>query len=252
MTLPSDSSCDIYPENTTAHYRVELPKPLVFEGPYEVGLTGFSYPRTWYNMASEDVYRATFSSANGSIPSRTKSVSPGHYSKIREILDILNPKAPTDLPVYFKYSKFTQKVSLFCSADLPEGDTAHIDLSKRLAIKLGWGGESIRIILHANQTRVAPYVAVLDTVDLIYVNCDLASDSHVVGDKMVPLLKTISVSGSHGDIISYEPRIIDWLPLRNNHIKTVRVLITDSEGRPVPFERGHLTVKVHIRRARPF
>ena len=40
ITLPSDSSPEYYPQNTTARYRVHLPEPITFDHAhkYEVAL----------------------------------------------------------------------------------------------------------------------------------------------------------------------------------------------------------------------
>ena len=50
LTLPSDSSAACYPNNTIARYVTKLPERIRLEGDYEVGLSDFVYPHTWYNV----------------------------------------------------------------------------------------------------------------------------------------------------------------------------------------------------------
>ena len=53
VTLPSNGSMGVYPENTVTEFRNRLPRPLHLDGEWEVGLTNFSYPYTWYQIYPE-------------------------------------------------------------------------------------------------------------------------------------------------------------------------------------------------------
>ncbi len=50
VTLPSNSSMDIFPENTVSRFKTQLPTTLTFDQPYEMGLTEFIFPANWYNI----------------------------------------------------------------------------------------------------------------------------------------------------------------------------------------------------------
>ena len=64
LTLPSNSSMHLYPGNTLADYRVQLPKTLNFDTPHEVALTGFHYPKTWFNFPKTEHYSVTYREFN--------------------------------------------------------------------------------------------------------------------------------------------------------------------------------------------
>ena len=132
--------------------------------------------------------------------------------------------------------------------ELLENHRLRIKLSPDLARKLGWAHQQIEIDGFAGISIFSPGVIRIDELDVLYVNCDLARDDHVVGDVMQPLLQTISVKGSHGDMITYEPQNISWLPLRKSYFSSTEVMICDGRGRLVPFERGTSIVQVHIRK----
>lgn len=53
ITAPSNSSMDLYPDNTLTDYTVHLPKQIDLDGPYEVALTSFQYTRSWNNVSLE-------------------------------------------------------------------------------------------------------------------------------------------------------------------------------------------------------
>ena len=50
LTLPSNASMDVFPDNKTTSYRVQLPQNINLEGDKEVGLYSISYPNTWYTL----------------------------------------------------------------------------------------------------------------------------------------------------------------------------------------------------------
>lgn len=51
ITLPSDASLEIIPENTQSCFRTKLSAPLVLTGDdWEAGLTEIFIPKTWYNV----------------------------------------------------------------------------------------------------------------------------------------------------------------------------------------------------------
>ena len=56
LTLPSDASMNVFPNNTLTSYITRLPRPIELTGRWEVGLVEIQYPHTWYNV-SEDAYR---------------------------------------------------------------------------------------------------------------------------------------------------------------------------------------------------
>ena len=302
LTLPSNSSMDIYPGNTVADYRVQLPKTLVFNSPHEVALTALHYPVSWFNFPESETYSVTYrvfskdldrlrmnwsedvgggelqehrKMARGMPPvylreslievdeegedkmeealpnelwgKRRKIVlEPGHYTDLEQVLKAMDPDK--DL-VLFTYSSVTQKVTVKWRC---EEYRLLISLSPALSAKLGFGYQRSSWRRLRGCKITGKQVVTMDFIDMLYINCDLAADSHVVGNALVPLLKTVSAGGSHGDVVSYEPRVLDWLPLSRNRFDTVRVLITDGTGKPVPFERGHSMVRVHVRERLPF
>ena len=268
LTLPSNASMYLYKDNKTSSFKVELPKRLMYSGFYDVGLTGFNYTRSWYSFPTTKSFHFSVRHTphDGSPRERRIRVKPGHYVDVQDLLDQLNDPSTKDF-VEFVYIHITHKINIIIKK--PNYSVA---LSPDLCHRLGWGEckqgmnigggvnsglyppERVAAALAAGHTDFGsfivspPHVLILDPIDLLYVYCTLAADSHIVGDTEVALLKTIPVQGRHGERVNYEPRIIDWLPLRDSEISTVSVLITDSSGQPIPFEAGTSLVKVHIRK----
>jgi hypothetical protein len=83
ITAPSNSSMELYPENTLTNYTVHLPRQIDLDGPYEVALTTFQYTRSWNNV-SEDFNQILFS-ING-LEMKTK-IPIGFYETEYELLN---------------------------------------------------------------------------------------------------------------------------------------------------------------------
>ena len=56
MTLPSNASMKIHPDNTLSHYVTVLPHRIDLIGEWECGLTEMQYSHTWYNVTENDVW----------------------------------------------------------------------------------------------------------------------------------------------------------------------------------------------------
>ena len=249
LTLPSNSSMSLYPANKASDYRAQFPAPLTFDGDWEVGLTGFNYSRTWFNVPGDGTYTLQVYHAAQNKSLYTVSLLSGHYRTPQALIDALNGDKDCSRLVWIDYSDQDQRVTV----SLPSAWSLQVTLSPDLAVKLGWAHEET--VLHLNGDRgwvKSPGVLNPDEVDMIFVNCDPAADSHYVGDRLVPLMTTISLSGAYRDFVQYEPMVIDWLPLRSRSISLAHVLITDATGRNIPFETGRCSVRVHIRRSKLF
>lgn len=46
LWLPSNSSMDVFPDNTLTEYRVKLPQPIKLLDDWEVAVTEIQYPHT--------------------------------------------------------------------------------------------------------------------------------------------------------------------------------------------------------------
>ena len=270
---------DIFPDNTVAHYRVHLPHPLEFADEQEVALTGLIYPLTWYNFPTGRDYWFTCQFRSGcelqpdhaTSPGpeidgertppdehddviRVMRLRPGYYDSPQRVVRALNNSA-RQMPVNFRYGSVTGKIfakAQYFVKDSRKWPQLEVKLSPDLAYKLGWEDREQQLCFReeAPEEIESPGVAQMSDVDVLYINCDLAGDYHIVGSSKVPLLKSVAVkSGAiHGDTVLFEPRVLDWIPLRHKRITSVEVLITDSTGRPVPFERGRSSIKVQLRR----
>ena len=86
VTLPSNASLDVYPNNTLTDYHVELPVPIHLDGKYEVALHSMQYTRSWDNISEGDT-KIKFSIND---VKAKFNLEIGHYSDPEDLIEIIN------------------------------------------------------------------------------------------------------------------------------------------------------------------
>ena len=178
-----------------------------------------------------------------------RTLQPGHYGTILEVVGELN--GPGDgggrLGCQFLFHGPSNRVAVTFKPGL-KNCTGRVVLSKRLSVLLGWPDRDTVLVGRGNTRLIAPSAPRLHAVDSLYVHCDLAADAHVVGDVRNCLLRAVPVEGAFGQVVCYEPRRLDWLPMRWTEFNNVHVVITDGYGERVPFGGGTCSAKLLVRR----
>ena len=120
LTLPSNASMKMYPDNTLAHYITDLPQRIDLTGEWECGLAEIQYPHTWYNVTEEDVWFFLGEKNPTGLTPSTKLAS-GYYkgpvtlmNRINEGLDSMSTDKTR---AKLTYNVITQKITLHMSSD---------------------------------------------------------------------------------------------------------------------------------------
>jgi hypothetical protein len=95
VTLPSNASAETFPTNTIAQYATLLPQRMNLDGEWEVGMTEFSYPVSWYNINENQWFKMTAYSARESdgvlvdVGEPRIYIPEGYYSSAKELVDTM-------------------------------------------------------------------------------------------------------------------------------------------------------------------
>lgn len=230
-----------YPENTLTNFMTRLPNPIDLQGDWEVGLVEIQYPHNWYNVPHEVSHR-TFQMESGNI--RTSfTIRSGNYPSISRLVTKIQGKMNDCFPnghghVELSYDDVIDKV---------KGDfNAAVKLEVPIHIQKILGMRSTTLEVGLNENWVADDVADLDTVDSLYVYCDVVQP-RVVGDSQVPLLRIVPVEGKHGDLVTRIYENVHYVRVQKKNFQSMEINIRDRTGQKVPFERGTLNVTLHFR-----
>ena len=238
VTLPSNSSLQYYPKNTTTNFVTRLPNNVDLEGQWEVGLVEIQYPHCWYNIPEKQT--CTIGVAETGLV-HSFIVHEGYYPDVVSLLSHIKSQAAfaadieTDrLRLY--HNKVTKLVSVKCT----DCELRLTPLVQRLL-----GLDTTYITEKVRGTLIYD----MSLLSSLYVYCDLL-EPRVVGDMMTQLLRIIPVEGEDGDTVTRIYENVHYVPLQRKSFQSIEIDIRDTAGKLVPFERGTLIVTLHFRRRR--
>lgn len=251
VTLPSNSSPNLFPNNQPGHFFVKLPQTIDVTSQYEVGLVEIQFPNTYCNIHEDEVWIQYYEPKTGPDESVKDpiiiAITPGMYTSVDSIILALKRKI---LKAEIKAGKMgiltlhhnkTLRHSFF---KLNERG-AIVRISDKLQKILGFPFSEVddnRHILKGDFSEIE-----LDT-DLtnVFVYCDLVA-ARPVGDVMVPLLRTVPILDKRAITVF---RVYDkphYVPLSRFAFDTIEILLTDDLGQKLPFLSGTSIVTLHFR-----
>ena len=240
LVLPSNSSMITYPNNTLAQYITNLPRRINISGVWECGLTEIHYPHDWYNVRNS---RLTVEH-DGNMETDV-CFEDGYYHSPEALATTLNGDKPGR--VKFTYEPVTQK--FIAHVKIKTKCTLYGDLPDILGFG-AWSGDSTTSL---TSSALSVFVRASSIVDLrrgfesLYVYSSIV-EPRIVGDKIAPLLRIVPITGRHGEMVTTRFDHAQYIPVLSREFGSVETEIRDDTGRPVPFERGKVTVTLHFRR----
>ena len=243
--LPSNSSMDVFPDNTVSCFRVKLRRPLDLKGQFEVALVEISFPTLWQNI-SEDHCRLAVNTDGTSW--REIGVTPGFYATNNDFIRALQVELRSSVgnQRIVHYDSRQRKAALV----VPTG--VSINLYEGIAQVFGY--ETAQL-LHGGRTYHPPGpFDVNHGVYNLYVYSDLVT-YQIVGSAEVPLLSTVSFESFRQD---HRPEVITkifqtphYIPVNKPFTDTILIEVRDDSGRKLPFIMGKVILKLHFRQRRP-
>ena len=243
LTLPSNASLDVFPDNKTTEYHVQLPQSIDLEGDWEAGVYSISYPHTWYTLRNT-IADTHFYYVNGSWPS-VVTIKYGYYATIQDFIKGINTALEDDIgnstTIYLTYSTRTGKVTVH----LKPG--CSLLTFGKMSFILGLGWKEVRLDAANGAAQECPHIADLSFFSSIFTYCNIVQ-AQVVGDVNAKLIKTIPVEGTYGDTITRTFTNIQYLPVETKSFEDVEIVLSTDTGDPVPFERGKAVITLHFRK----
>ena len=278
ITLTSDASLDLFPDNRIGSFRVKLPHPIVVDHTkFQIGLYSVNFPNKLPNVVDGRIkIRAiaspsettivgpngesiTVLSGPGTVEAKEREISTGYYRTPQELIRSINEQIFTTQfrdpglrfcnlssgIIRFEYDQISEKTSLVRNGD-PKCDI-RIQLSADLYIKLGFGlTKRDRAFIRAPIT--SPHTTDLEAGhNSIFLYTHIVKKNRIVGDQITDLLAVIPIVGSHNSNCNHAPNIIEYRDLRYDKVEEVHITLAGDDGKILPFQSGKVILTLHIR-----
>ena len=241
LVLPIDSSMVTHPNNTLAQYITNLPRRISLSGVWECGLTEIHDPHDWYNVRNA---RLTVEH-DGNVETNAY-FEDGYYDSPKALAKKLNGDKPGR--VKFSYEPVMQ--TFVANVKSEKTFTLYGDLPDILGFGAGTGDSSSTSLVSSTRSMLVRGYSIVDLrrgFESLYVYSSIV-EPRIVGDKIAPLLRIVPITGSHGEMVTARFDHVEYIPVLSREFGSVETGIRDDTDRPVPFERGKVTVMHHFRR----
>ena len=254
LTLPSNSSMQIYPKNTLSSFTTKLPEDINLTGEWEVGLKELQFPQTWYNINDMDgefiidlnnvTDQSLISESSSELGSSLEVhclLYPGYYSSCEQLATMFNSITNMSIPgrlhgsIHVTYEEVTGKFIMVLKYGVS------IVLSKSLAHMFGFR----RVLRHSQRSRKPSDIR--RGIYSLYIYCNICREI-IVGDSKVDLLRIVPIQGEHGDYICKTYDSPTYTPLQRKNFNDIKIDIRDDVGEKIPFQSGKVIVTLHLRK----
>ena len=249
MTLPSNGSYKIFPDNTASEYKIQLNEPIVLTGNgWECGLEEIQYPTSWNSIP-----KGEYIIVDGKI----FEIDEGQYNSFEQLFRYLNErikeaKEDQEIKEKVRFIRISGKIAI-----LNEGE-CEISVSKQLGVMMGMDPMEYteykyvetdgKFLFQINQSVKSKYPAdIQHGINSLYVYCDKI-EPQIVGDFKVPLLRIVPVG--KGDVVTKYFQNIYYFPVLTKQFRCIEINIKDTTGSPIQFEHGSSYVVLHFRQSR--
>lgn len=263
VTLVSNSSMNIYPDNTKANFITNLYKGIKFDVPYEVGVVEISHPIISDNIESplgkieihlthdglEEYFVIDVTSKHLNETSLTKILS-----NLNEMIKKMNDLYPEskrikEIPQFQERLLFPNQVII----KLNNFSNSYIYIFGQLADILGFpksSNELMNKILPNLQSTTHNY-SIFSNMQFSTSNMFVYSNIikyQFVGDVSRQLLRVVYVDGKQNYYSTTYPSP-HYVPILTDYIETIKISIKDDKNQFIQFKSGSepVIIKLHFK-----
>lgn len=271
VTLPSNASMDVYPDNAVSHYTTRLRQPLDLEGRWEVALVEASLPTRWENVITNQFIRTNLRKRNDPGPFDLDNiekhlinvevraeVKADFYDSPEQLTRALNrawvelkKKTPKDFVRMLPSTNTAFQYDQIDNVITRSKNMIELDVSSYLGELIGIGdgrNEWLTVPREKNKSnQVNLYM------NHMYIYSDIA-EYNIVGGTVAPLLRFVQVmsymANNRMNQYTYTFNKPHYIPVSRTHIESIHIDIRSEQGINIPFVSGKSIVKLHFRRKR--
>ena len=244
ITLPSESSKDLFPENNPSEYIVRLSHWIHLKGEWEIGLHSIAYTRRNIIHRLDGTISYAYPE-NGTTKTATTGKTRKHYSSVDEYVSSIN-ELLEESHINKNEIEFTIDLSQKVTITLRDG--YRVRLSREQAIVLGFMNfEDSAETYYIKYTETGSYKANLYRETNIFIYCDIVQPQ-IVGDKLIPLVAIVPYQKTTETYETfYAVENIHYIPVQTKAFQNIKVHLRSSTEESIPFEHGRAAITLHLK-----
>lgn len=248
VTLPSNSSMEIYPNNVMSDFTTNLTDSIKFNGSWEVALASFTFRQNIEIVVGTLEFSV---SARQTIKSFTVDLVAFENDTLGTIFKNLNENLFKSWEIIQNSLGLkNQKIPVFtwtANQNLEISKTAEFDVQLKGVIKKILDFKQIVTpikIVFSNKFFPDEHV---NKNESFFVYLDIIEDQFV-GDTRAPLLECVTSKGSRGEAVEVRYTNPHYVNLVKSEINSINIKILDSTGERIRFKNiTNVIVKLHFR-----
>lgn len=248
ITLVSNSSLEYYPENKTNSFTTQLPQYVMLDGEWSVALVELQFPFTLFNVTKENNKIVIIYDVDNK---SEIEITTGYYSDLHELIKAINNQVKKYVfESFIELDVATQRIRVNKNPEkfntIAKTDLVSVCFENRLAMQLGFepGANILDYELSPHAANIN-----LGIPELMVIYCDIV-DGQILGDKFCKMLRVINTASGKMNFAQFcnkEFNFPHYIKLQSKKFETITLDIRDTSAKPMPFQFGTLTVKLHFR-----
>lgn len=235
VTLPSNTSKEMYPNNTLTCYTTKLKNPIKLEGSYEVALVEMMYPVNWKYRDDASII------VSDNLGNILKYNIQFHcYDTVNDIINGIND---------FFSSNVIEINMLYVNQKVRIGAPANTVVEFTNDAQKNFGFKDMKKLVFNNQNIIIAETSVKlfpNTIASLFVYTDIVEFQYV-GDENAPIIREVATNTN----VTFVDKIYDsphYVPVIRNNIDTILIDIRSDLGEHIQFGEGVVVVKLHFRK----
>ena len=244
--LVSNASVNVYPDNTLASFRNQLPdNGLFLDGEWEVALSEITFPSLYKNVTKKSFFQFIHRKGDNPLVNMLW-VPPGRYHSVQEVTDMAYLRykeyftgAPDNPPWTHTFDKHSGRMALEL-----DNEWSHLNFAKT-EIGHMFGYKNLHIL--GKGPHVGDFPVDLEVFHTMFVNTNIV-EHQIVGDAKNPLLRTIpllsqvsELPGGHKELVFDHTHIVrnfdmlEFRPVHLHNIDRIDLELRNETGELMPF-----------------
>lgn len=256
ITLVSNSSMNIYPENKTSSFTVLLPEKISLKGDWCVAVAEIHYNYNFFNVNDRNnkikLINNTMNTNTNEMISGEKvhelHVRSGYYATVKDVIDTIN----TQVSPYLHKNGYLLSIDNNSSnrtlvhRGYVKKEISHIYLDGRLGMQLGFNPHTDIL-----QSEISPHIGnvCFGVPDQMFIYTDIIDPTFIGHEKtyVIKVINTEAKKYKFGDACYKEYTHMHYMRLQKRNFDSISIDIRDYTGEFMPFQHGVLMIKLHFK-----